>query len=129
MKKVSQSQLNMGFFPEKLFFRIGEASKLVGVEVSVLRYWESEFDFLRPRKGKSGQRLYTAEDIGVLLQIKRLLYEERYTIDGARKQLAIMSPEIRKQAEMEVIPESKQGSAKVISMVQERLRRILELMS
>lgn len=129
MKKASQTRQGMGLFPEKLFFRIGEASRLVGVESCVLRYWESEFDFLSPRKGKSGQRIYTAEDIGILLQIKRLLYEERYTIDGANKQLAIMLPEIKKQAMTGEIPALDLSKGDIIDMVQQRLRRMLETLS
>jgi len=129
MKNASESQLGMGLFPEKLFFRIGEVSRIVRVEASVLRYWESEFGFLSPRKGKSGQRTYTAEDIGILLQIKKLLYEERYTIDGAKKQLAVMLPEIRKRIEAEGIPAMEPGRDDIIEMVQKRLRRMLETLS
>jgi DNA-binding transcriptional MerR regulator len=129
MNKASQPRQGMGLFPEKLFFRIGETSRLVGVEACVLRYWESEFAFLSPRKGKSGQRIYTAEDIGILLQIKRLLYEERYTIDGANKQLAIMLPEIKKQAMAGEIPAPDPSKGEIIGMVQQRLRRMLETFS
>jgi DNA-binding transcriptional MerR regulator len=73
--------------PDKLFYKIGEVSKLAGVEPYVLRYWESEFPFLRPRKSKSGQRIYVKKDLELILQIKRLLYQERFTIEGVRKKL------------------------------------------
>ena len=70
--------------PDKLFFRIGEVSHLVGVEAYVLRYWESEFRGLSPRKSSSGQRMFRRKDVELLLQIKHLLYDRKYTIEGAR---------------------------------------------
>jgi DNA-binding transcriptional MerR regulator len=73
--------------PDKLFFKIGEVSELAGVEQHVLRYWEEEFDVLNPQKNKSGQRLYQKKDIEQILEIKKLLYSERFTIAGARKRL------------------------------------------
>ncbi len=77
----------MPSIPNKLYFRIGEVSKLIGVEPYVLRYWESEFQDIKPSKSKSGQRLYKRRDVELLQKIKELLYEERYTINGARKRL------------------------------------------
>ncbi len=74
--------------PQKLFYKIGEVSRITSLEPYVLRYWETEFPFLKPKKGKSKQRLYQKKDIEVLLEIKRLLYEERLTIEGVRKRLA-----------------------------------------
>src|SRR3954453_21045787 len=73
--------------PDKLYFRIGEVSSLLGVETYVLRYWESEFPSLSPKKSGTGHRLYRRKDVELLLQIKRLLYEKRYTIEGARQSL------------------------------------------
>lgn len=73
--------------PNKLYFRIGEVSKLLSVEPYVLRYWESEFPEIKPSKSKSGQRLYKRRDVEMLVKIKELLYDERYTINGARKRL------------------------------------------
>jgi len=73
--------------PDKLFFRIGEVAQLVGVEAYVLRYWESEFPGLSPRKSDSGQRMFRRKDVELLLQIKHLLYDRKFTIEGARKAL------------------------------------------
>ena len=74
--------------PEKLFFRIGEASRIVGAKPYVLRYWEKEFSFfIKPEKSSTKQRLYRRQDVVSLCEIKRLLHEERYTIEGARKRL------------------------------------------
>lgn len=73
--------------PDKLFFRIGEVSQLVGVEPYVLRYWESEFPGLSPKKSSTGQRMFRRKDVELLLSIKHLLYKEKFTIEGARKAL------------------------------------------
>src|ERR1700691_4806748 len=73
--------------PDKLFFRIGEVSQLVGVEPYVLRYWESEFPGLSPKKSNTGQRMFRRKDVEMLLNIKQLLYEKKFTIEGARKAL------------------------------------------
>ncbi len=72
--------------PDKLFFRIGEAAGIVGVEAHVLRYWESEFK-LRPQRSPSGQRMYRRKDLAKLFKIKSLLHEQGFTIAGARKAL------------------------------------------
>ena len=75
------------FIPDKLYFRIGEVSAITGVPPYVLRYWESEFSSLQPRKSGGGQRLYRKRDVVMLLEVKRLLYQERYTVAGARRRL------------------------------------------
>ena len=73
--------------PDKLYFRIGEVAGLLGVEPYVLRYWETEFPTLAPKKSGTGHRLYRRKDVELLLKIKQLLYEQRYTIEGARQTL------------------------------------------
>lgn len=73
--------------PDKLYFKIGQVAKLVGVKPYVLRYWETEFPMLRPSKTRSRHRLYRRKDVETLLLIKRLLYAERYTIEGAKRRL------------------------------------------
>src|SRR5713101_5707397 len=73
--------------PDRLYFRIGDVSELLGVEPYVLRFWESEFPTLQPKKGKTGHREYKRKDVELLLEIKRLLYDEGFTISGARKAL------------------------------------------
>ena len=73
--------------PNKFFFRIGEVSKLTGVEPHVLRYWETEFKSLRPKKNKAGQRVYKKKDVLLVLSIKELLYKQKYTIAGAKKRI------------------------------------------
>jgi DNA-binding transcriptional MerR regulator len=73
--------------PDKLYFKIGEVAKLVGVKPYVLRYWETEFSVLRPGKTRSKHRLYRRKDVETLLDIRRLLHQERYTIEGAKRKL------------------------------------------
>ena len=73
--------------PDKLYFKIGEVARIVGVKPYVLRYWETEFSIIRPGKTRSRHRLYRRRDVEALLEIKRLLHQERYTIEGAKKHL------------------------------------------
>src|SRR6185436_2680118 len=73
--------------PEKIYFKIGEVCDLVGVQAHVLRYWETEFSILSPQKNKSGQRSYRRRDVEIALRIKQLLYNEMFTIAGARKKI------------------------------------------
>lgn len=74
--------------PEKLFFKIGEVCDIAGVQAHVLRYWETEFPMLAPQKNRAGQRTYRRRDVEMALRIKELLYDEQYTIAGAKKKLA-----------------------------------------
>src|ERR1700687_179919 len=86
--------------PDKLYFKIGEVAKLVGVKPYVLRYWETEFSMIRPGKTRSRHRLYRRRDVEALLEIKRLLHNERYTIEGAKRRLRTLTkppPEPRPQ--------------------------------
>jgi DNA-binding transcriptional MerR regulator len=77
----------MTFVPTKLYYKIREVCEIVGVEAYVLRFWETEFAALSPPKSKSGHRTYRPKDIELLLRIRKLLYEDGFTIAGARKQL------------------------------------------
>lgn len=87
--------------PEKLFFKIGEVCELSGVQAHVLRYWESEFPMLAPQKNRAGQRTYRKRDVEMALRIKELLYEDQYTIAGAKKKLA---GELRGTSKLKVVP-------------------------
>jgi DNA-binding transcriptional MerR regulator len=75
--------------PDKLYFRIGEVAKLAGVEPYVLRFWETEFPALKPGKSPTGQRLYRRREVELILEVKKLLYDQKFTIAGARKQLKV----------------------------------------
>jgi DNA-binding transcriptional MerR regulator len=73
--------------PDKLYFKIGEVAEIVSLRPSVLRYWETEFEVLKPIKSRTGQRLYNKKNLELILEIKKLLYSEKHTIDGARKKI------------------------------------------
>ena len=100
--------------PEKLFFKIGEVCDLTGVQAHVLRYWESEFPMLAPQKNRAGQRTYRKRDVEMALRIKELLYDDQYTIAGAKKKLAselrgasklkVVTPEMSAQAQSQPVP-------------------------
>jgi DNA-binding transcriptional MerR regulator len=86
--RQAQPELAEVFIPDKVYFRIGEVSELTHTKAYVLRYWETEFPTLRPTKTRSGHRLYRRKDVETVFEIKRLLYQQGFTIEGARKQLA-----------------------------------------
>jgi DNA-binding transcriptional MerR regulator len=88
------------YIPEKLFFKIGEVCDITEVQAHVLRYWESEFPTLAPQKNRAGQRTYRRRDVEMVLRIKELLYEDQYTIAGAKKKLA---SEIRGASKLKVV--------------------------
>lgn len=87
LETVASKSKETKTIPDKLYFRISEVSKLTGLEPYVLRYWESEFKLIKPSRTKSRHRLYKRKDLDIVLEIKRLLYEEQYTIAGAKKRL------------------------------------------
>ena len=116
--------------PDKLFFRIGEVSQIVGVEPYVLRYWESEFRGLAPKKSSSGQRMFRKKDVELLLRIRHLLYDKKFTIEGARKVLSDGSdlPAVKKdtpahQLELfpgvDPLPEIRKQLAEILKLVSE----------
>ena len=84
MATAAQARPQSIDIPNKLYFRIGDVSKLAGIKAYVLRFWESEFPMLNPKKSGTNQRLYRRKDVEMVLEIKHLLYEKRFTIEGAR---------------------------------------------
>lgn len=89
---------------KKLYYSISEVSKIIDLEQYVLRYWESEFENLKPAKNRAGNRIYTNKDIKLILYIKKLLRDERYTIEGAKQVLASYVPEDDAGEQLELIP-------------------------
>ena len=125
--------------PDKLYFRIGEVARLAGIKPYVLRFWETEFGGLGPRKSGAGHRLYRRKDVELVLEIKRLLYEKRFTIEGARKNLESRAkPEpVRaaakrgksKKAQGDLFgSEAVQTSAPLFDKVREELRALSDLL-
>ncbi len=121
-KPAPESRESITYLPDKLFYRIGEASKIVGVKPHILRYWETEFPFLKPRKNKSGQRVYIKRDIESLIHVRRLLYQERYTIEGVKKKLSGLSIS---SDNSDIKTGETQTLSEVISHVKKRLKLIL----
>lgn len=101
MEEASLKPLEGPEIPDKLYFRIGEVAKLAGIKPYVLRFWESEFHGLGPKKSGTGHRLYRRKDVELVLEIKRLLYDRRYTIEGARK---VLETKPRKQPPPAAMP-------------------------
>jgi len=91
--------------PDKLAFKIGEVADLVGVKAYVLRYWETEFEALKPKKSKHNQRMYERRDVEALLMIKKLLYRDRFSIEGARAALKKMKGETKRVKEVHNLEE------------------------
>ena len=114
--------------PDKVYFRIGEVSRLAQTKAYVLRYWETEFPTLKPGKTRTGHRVYRRKDVETVLEIKRLLYEEGFTIDGARKQLSGHNRSAHVAPEQKHLFQSLPDGAGLQS-VQRELRSILTMLS
>ena len=95
---------------KKLYYSISEVSKITGLEQYVLRYWESEFEQLKPAKNRAGNRIYTNRDIKLILYIKKLLRDERYTIEGAKQVIAAYTPDAGGGEQLELIHEGDAAS-------------------
>ncbi|MGC1107768.1 MAG: MerR family transcriptional regulator [Candidatus Acidiferrales bacterium] len=102
---MASAAQHVSAIPEKNLFRIGEVSRLTGTKAFVLRYWETEFPTLEPVKSSSGHRMYRREDIETVFEIKRLLYEEGFTIAGARRHLAEQNGSAEAGAEIATAPQ------------------------
>jgi DNA-binding transcriptional MerR regulator len=111
--------------PDKIYFKIGEVSEIVGVEPYVLRYWETEFELLKPAKAPSKHRLYKKRDIELLLEIKRLLYTEGFTIEGARKKLKETKKEEKNQLKLPLADHKYRNALVKIKRDLQSLRKLL----
>jgi DNA-binding transcriptional MerR regulator len=109
--------------PDKQYFKIGEVSKLSSLNTSVLRFWENEFEQLQPLKSRSGQRLYTKNDLEIIFQIKRLLYDEKLTIAGAKKKLLTTGSGVKPVE----ISNRNEINRKLLAEVVEDLKQMLDL--
>jgi len=113
--------------PDKLYFRISEVSRLTGLEPYVLRYWESEFKLIRPIRTKSKHRLYRRKDLEIILEIKKLLYVEQYTIAGAKKRLEEIIREEKKESENLVTPPTSDNTVNYRKIFQDILTELKSL--
>src|SRR3954470_11985743 len=126
-KRRSKPRSDEVLIPDKIYFRIGEVSKLSKLPAYVLRFWETEFPQLKPNKGSTGQRMYRRHEVECALRIKRLLYQEGFTIAGARQQLKTETKANRSQA---ALPFAKTGSnARGLKEVRQGLKEVLGILS
>ncbi len=114
--------------PRKLFYKIGEVCELTDTQPYVLRFWESEFPQLAPKKSRTGQRLYRRRDIDLVLEIKKLLYQEGYTIAGARKKLGMAGGEGVLAELFEPATDTAPDGAQPVGEIAAGLRKILQVM-
>jgi DNA-binding transcriptional MerR regulator len=112
--------------PKRLYYSISDVSTMVGVKPHVLRYWESEFSLLKPKKNKAGRRVYTQREIKLILLIKKLLYEEKYTLEGARNRLQEMRKAKFHQLEL---PFDHGAFSELVRDIRKDLEEILETLS
>src|SRR4030043_1752112 len=114
---------------ERLYYRIGEVSRLTGLKQHVLRYWESEFKVIKPYKSGSLQRLYRRKDLDLILKIKRLLYEEGFTIAGAKKKIRDLERAENQQAKLKFTGKAPEGAERdLLTAVREELKGISKML-
>ena len=129
-QRRDQTPLEAPFIPEKLYFRIGEVSRLTHTKSYVLRYWETEFPMLRPGKSSTGHRLYRRRDVEVVFQIRSLLYGQGFTIEGARKKLAGEAAHRRETGKQKQLfqKERPNDTAAGLCSIRRELQGILEIL-
>ena len=114
---------------ERLFYRIGEVSRMTGLRPHVLRYWESEFRVIKPHKAGSLQRLYRKKDLSLILKIKKLLYEEGFTIAGAKKKIRDIEREEGRKSRVRLVEKRPDGEErKLLFAIREELKGIREML-
>lgn len=113
--------------PDKMAFKIGEAAVMVGVKQYVLRYWETEFDMLRPRKSKNGQRVYSRRDVETAMMIKKLLYHDRFSIEGARHALRQLKSHVKEERNIHAIEVSQETAVSRLRGLVTEIHRIRDL--
>jgi len=114
---------------DRLYYRIGEVSRITGLKPHVLRYWESEFKVIKPHKGGSLQRLYRRKDLDLILKIKKLLYEEGFTIAGAKKKIRDLERLENRQLKLKLVENKSNGKDhELLASVKEELKGIKRML-
>ncbi len=123
--KPSKTAYKHSIIPDKVYFKIGDVAKIIGVKPYVLRYWETEFPEIKPVKSKAKQRMYKRKEVELILRIKDLLYKEKFTIEGARKRLkeVVKNPALVEESpqislQLPTVPEASRG---VLAEIKNRL--------
>jgi DNA-binding transcriptional MerR regulator len=118
---------SLASIPDKMAFKIGEAAEMVGVKQYVLRYWESEFEMLRPKKSKNGQRVYSRRDVETALMIKKLLYADRFSIEGARAALKQLKSQVKEEKGIKALAQTQESAVTKLRGLVDEIRRIQEI--
>ncbi|MDD2308240.1 MAG: MerR family transcriptional regulator [Desulfuromonadaceae bacterium] len=111
---------------EKMYYKIGEVAEVAGVKTSVLRFWESEFSFLKPAKSGSGQRLYSKNEVDLVLQVKHLLYEEKFTIEGVKKRITTKGKLIKTDDDLDSLTATEYSN--ILKTVRSELKILRDLL-
>jgi DNA-binding transcriptional MerR regulator len=126
---LKRGEIQNSISHERLYYRIGEVSRITGLKAHVLRYWESEFKVIRPHKGGSLQRLYRRKDVDLILKIKRLLYEEGFTIAGAKRKIRDLERLENRQMKLKQADKGSDGkSHEFLTDLQEELKGIRKML-
>jgi DNA-binding transcriptional MerR regulator len=113
--------------PDKMAFKIGEVAELADVQPYVLRYWETEFDEIRPKKSNHNQRMYTRHDVKMVLMIKKLLHKDRFSIEGARKAIRRLRTEVKKETKIRDLSNRNTSAIEKLQDVVEELQSLKSL--
>jgi DNA-binding transcriptional MerR regulator len=128
-RPLKRQEIDSPISHERLYYRIGEVSRITGLKPHVLRYWESEFKVIKPHKGGSLQRLYRRKDLDLILKIKKLLYEDGFTIAGAKKKIRDLERLENKQTKSRLVEEGSNGKAhEFLITLQEELKGIRKML-
>jgi DNA-binding transcriptional MerR regulator len=126
---LRQQEMDHPISSERLYYRIGEVSRITGLKPHVLRYWESEFKVIKPYKGGSLQRLYRKKDLDLILKIKKLLYEDGFTIAGAKKKIRDLERAENKQMKLRLVEKGSNGrDRELLVSIREELKGIRQML-
>ncbi len=126
---LKRQEIDHPISSERLYYRIGEVSRLTGLKPHVLRYWESEFKVIKPYKGGSLQRLYRKKDLDLILKIKKLLYEDGFTIAGAKKKIRDLERAANKQMKLRLVEKRSNGKdSELLVAIREELKWIRKML-
>ena len=129
VRMLKQQDMDYPISSERLYYRIGEVSRITDLKPHVLRYWESEFRVIKPYKGGSLQRLYRKKDLDLILKIKKLLYEEGFTIAGAKKKIRDLERAESKQMKLRLVEKGSKGKDReLLVSIREELKEIRKML-
>ena len=129
VRMLKQQDMDYPISSERLYYRIGEVSRITDLKPHVLRYWESEFRVIKPYKGGSLQRLYRKKDLDLILKIKKLLYEDGFTIAGAKKKIRDLERAESKQMKLRLVDKGSKGKDReLLVSIREELKGIREML-